>query len=66
MSPSPALVVGLGPGPDSWMTPEVAAVLAEIDHVVGYGPYLDRLPPDRTCGGILRATLSKWNGARRS
>ena len=37
-------VVGLGPGPDNWMTPEVAALLAEIDHVVGYGPYLDRLP----------------------
>jgi precorrin-2 C20-methyltransferase / precorrin-3B C17-methyltransferase len=37
-------VVGLGPGGDSWMTPEVIAVLAEVDHVVGYGPYLDRLP----------------------
>ena len=36
-------VVGLGPGPDSWTTPEVAAVLGEVDHVVGYGPYLDRL-----------------------
>jgi precorrin-2 C20-methyltransferase/precorrin-3B C17-methyltransferase len=37
-------VDGLGPGPDSWMTAEVAALLAEVDHVVGYGPYLDRLP----------------------
>jgi precorrin-2 C20-methyltransferase / precorrin-3B C17-methyltransferase len=37
-------VVGLGPGADSWITPEVSAVLAEVDHVVGYGPYLDRLP----------------------
>jgi precorrin-2 C20-methyltransferase / precorrin-3B C17-methyltransferase len=37
-------VAGLGPGPDSWMTPEVAAVLAGVDHVVGYGPYLARLP----------------------
>jgi precorrin-2 C20-methyltransferase/precorrin-3B C17-methyltransferase len=26
------------------MTAEVAAALAEVDHVVGYGPYLDRLP----------------------
>jgi precorrin-2 C20-methyltransferase/precorrin-3B C17-methyltransferase len=42
---SPRLfVVGLGPGPDDWMTPEVSALLAEVDHVVGYGPYLDRLP----------------------
>jgi precorrin-2 C20-methyltransferase / precorrin-3B C17-methyltransferase len=36
-------VVGLGPGSDSWITPEVTAVLAEVDHVVGYGPYLDRV-----------------------
>jgi precorrin-2 C20-methyltransferase/precorrin-3B C17-methyltransferase len=37
-------VVGLGPGAESWMTPEVSAVLDEVDHVVGYGRYLDRLP----------------------
>jgi precorrin-2 C20-methyltransferase / precorrin-3B C17-methyltransferase len=37
-------VVGLGPGSDNWITPEVTAVLAEVDHVVGYGPYLDRVP----------------------
>jgi precorrin-2 C20-methyltransferase/precorrin-3B C17-methyltransferase len=37
-------VVGLGPGSDSWMTAEVTALLAEVDHVVGYEPYLDRLP----------------------
>jgi len=42
---SPRLfVVGLGPGSDGWITPEVSQVLAEVDHVVGYGPYLDRLP----------------------
>jgi len=38
------LVVGMGPGPDSWVTPEVAAALDEVDHVVGYGPYLERVP----------------------
>jgi precorrin-2 C20-methyltransferase/precorrin-3B C17-methyltransferase len=38
------LVVGLGPGPDAWLTPEASAVLAEVDHVVGYGPYVDRVP----------------------
>jgi precorrin-2 C20-methyltransferase/precorrin-3B C17-methyltransferase len=37
-------VLGLGPGTDNWITPEVSAVLAEVDHVVGYAPYLDRLP----------------------
>ncbi|CAI9404056.1 precorrin-2 C(20)-methyltransferase [Nocardioides sp. T2.26MG-1] len=38
------LVVGLGPGPDGWLTPEVSAALDEVDHVVGYGPYVDRVP----------------------
>ncbi len=38
------LVVGLGPGPDHWLTPEVEQALAEIDHVVGYGPYVERVP----------------------
>lgn len=38
------LVVGLGPGPDHWLTPEVAAALADVDHVVGYGPYVSRVP----------------------
>jgi precorrin-2 C20-methyltransferase / precorrin-3B C17-methyltransferase len=37
-------VVGLGPGSDDWTTPEVSQVLAEVDHLVGYGPYLSRLP----------------------
>jgi precorrin-2 C20-methyltransferase/precorrin-3B C17-methyltransferase len=49
-APSPAtssaelLVVGLGPGPDEWVTPEVTAALAGVDHVVGYGPYVNRVP----------------------
>lgn len=38
------LVVGLGPGPDGWLTPEVSAALAGVEHVVGYGPYVDRVP----------------------
>ncbi|MBR8741880.1 precorrin-2 C(20)-methyltransferase [Nocardiopsis sp. MG754419] len=38
------LVVGLGPGPEHWLTPEADAALAEVDHVVGYGPYVDRVP----------------------
>jgi precorrin-2 C20-methyltransferase / precorrin-3B C17-methyltransferase len=36
-------VLGLGPGSDGWLTPEVSAALAEVDHVVGYAPYLQRL-----------------------
>jgi precorrin-2 C20-methyltransferase/precorrin-3B C17-methyltransferase len=38
------LVVGLGPGPDEWTTPEATAALAEVDHVVGYAPYVARVP----------------------
>lgn len=38
------LVVGLGPGPSDWLTPEVADALAEVDHVVGYAPYVARVP----------------------
>ena len=38
------LVVGLGPGPDDWLTPEVSAALAGVDHVVGYAPYVNRVP----------------------
>lgn len=37
-------VVGLGPGPDDWLTPEASRILAEVDHVVGYAPYVDRVP----------------------
>jgi precorrin-2 C20-methyltransferase / precorrin-3B C17-methyltransferase len=38
------LVIGLGPGPDRWLTPEASAALADVDHVVGYGSYVDRVP----------------------
>lgn len=38
------LVVGIGPGPDRWLTPEVADALASVDHVVGYAPYVNRVP----------------------
>jgi precorrin-2 C20-methyltransferase/precorrin-3B C17-methyltransferase len=38
------VVVGLGPGPDRWLTPEVTAALAEVGHVVGYAPYVARVP----------------------
>jgi precorrin-2 C20-methyltransferase / precorrin-3B C17-methyltransferase len=37
-------VVGLGPGGRDWLTPEAMAVLAAADDIVGYGPYVDRVP----------------------
>ncbi|WP_182346540.1 precorrin-2 C(20)-methyltransferase [Tomitella gaofuii] len=45
-APGPAelLVIGLGPAGDAWLTPEAAGALASVRHVVGYGPYVDRVP----------------------
>lgn len=37
-------IVGLGPGNDAWITPEVSEVIASASDLVGYAPYLDRLP----------------------
>lgn len=38
------LVVGLGPAGEEWLTPEVRAALDDVDHVVGYAPYVARVP----------------------
>ncbi len=45
--PAEVTVVGLGPGPAAWLTPEASGVLAEVDHIVGYAPYVDRVPQRR-------------------
>jgi precorrin-2 C20-methyltransferase/precorrin-3B C17-methyltransferase len=37
-------VVGLGPGGRDWLTPQAAAVLAAADDIVGYEPYVARVP----------------------
>jgi precorrin-2 C20-methyltransferase / precorrin-3B C17-methyltransferase len=37
-------VVGLGPGALDWMTPQSHRELAAATDLIGYGPYLDRLP----------------------
>ena len=36
-------VVGLGPGDAGLLTPQAAAALERAAHLVGYGPYLDRV-----------------------
>lgn len=38
-------VVGLGPGNDALVTPEVTAALAEATDVIGYIPYVARIAP---------------------
>ena len=45
------IIVGLGPGAPDLITPAAARALAEATDLVGYGPYLDRIPeirPDQT------------------
>lgn len=37
-------VVGLGPGPTHWLTAEAADALATVNDVVGYLPYVERVP----------------------
>ena len=44
-------VVGLGPGPSAWLTPEAEAALAAATDLVGYAPYVSRVP-ERT--GLIR------------
>jgi precorrin-2 C20-methyltransferase/precorrin-3B C17-methyltransferase len=40
------VVVGLGPAGRPWLTPEAQEALAWADDLIGYGPYLDRVPPN--------------------
>jgi precorrin-2 C20-methyltransferase/precorrin-3B C17-methyltransferase len=42
--PGEVVVVGLGPAGRPWLTPEVQEALASATDLVGYGPYLDRVP----------------------
>lgn len=37
-------IAGLGPGAENLVTPEVSAALAEATDIVGYGPYVARVP----------------------
>ena len=42
-----AIIAGLGPGADALITPEVTQALAEATDIVGYIPYVNRVPPGR-------------------
>ncbi len=37
-------VIGLGPGDPRWLTPAASEALAAATDLVGYGPYVDRVP----------------------
>ena len=47
--PGTIAVVGLGPGDLDWMTPQSRRELTAATDLIGYGPYLDRVPlrPDQ-------------------
>jgi precorrin-3B C17-methyltransferase len=37
-------VVGLGPGPRGWLSAEAAEALDQVTDIVGYAPYVERVP----------------------
>jgi precorrin-3B C17-methyltransferase len=47
-------VVGLGPGPEHWVTPAASAACVEADIILGYSAYTARLRP--RSGQIVEAT----------
>lgn len=42
-------IVGLGPGEPHWLTPAAQKALDAASDLVGYGPYLDRIPDRPDC-----------------
>jgi precorrin-3B C17-methyltransferase len=46
-APGRLRIVGLGPGDDAWITPEASRLIANATDLVGYAPYLERIPPKR-------------------
>ena len=44
-APGSLRIVGLGPGGPAWITPEASHLIANATDLVGYAPYLGRLPP---------------------
>ncbi len=55
-------VVGLGPAGPQWLTPEAEAELASAEVLVGYEPYLARVPPRR--GQMRHATDNRAEAER--
>ena len=61
------------PGPERWLTPEASDALAQADALVGYEPYIDRVPeraglerfPTDNRVEISRGDAMRWNWRRR-
>ena len=61
-------IVGLGPGADDLVAPRATAALAAATDLVGYAPYLDRVPPrpgQRRHGSDNRVELDRARHALR-
>lgn len=61
-------IVGLGPGPADWRTPEADAALASATDLLGYAPYLERLelrPEQRIHASDNREELARARHALR-
>jgi precorrin-3B C17-methyltransferase len=59
-------IVGLGPGPAEWMTPEASAAIEAASDLVGYRPYIERLTPrpeQRVHASDNRVELSRARAA---
>jgi precorrin-3B C17-methyltransferase len=57
-APGSLRIIGLGPGDSEWVTPEASKLIAAASDLVGYAPYLERLP--RKAGQTLHQS---GNGA---
>lgn len=55
-------VVGLGPGASELVTPQTRAVLEQASDLVGYGPYLERVP--QRAGQVRHASDNREERAR--
>jgi precorrin-3B C17-methyltransferase len=55
-------VVGLGPGPEAWITPAAAAAVAAADVILGYSAYTGRITP--RAGQVIEATDNREELAR--
>jgi precorrin-3B C17-methyltransferase len=55
-------IVGLGPGPEGWVTPAASAAVAHAEMILGYAPYINRLTPK--AGQVLETTDNREELAR--
>ncbi len=56
------IIVGLGPGPENWVTPAATEAVGNADIVLGYTPYVNRLTP--RSGQIFEASDNREELAR--